>query len=69
MKRVAPAELAAHAAAARFELEDSSVIASPGGKLFAVQVFRSEGDAENGREEIEADASKKEGTGQEEGPR
>jgi len=64
MKLVAPDELAAQAAAARFALEDSSVIASPGGKLFGLQVFRSQGDGENGREEIEAkNARQEEGAG------
>jgi SAM-dependent methyltransferase len=71
MQLIAPAELAAHATAARFELEDSSVIASPGGKLFAALFFRSEGDAENGREEIEKeeDAEQDEGIEQEESAR
>jgi hypothetical protein len=41
MKRVAPDELAAEAADAGFVLEDSNVIASSGGKLFAAQIFRS----------------------------
>ena len=40
MKLVAPADLATHAAAAGFALEDSNTIASPGGKLFAAQIFR-----------------------------
>jgi hypothetical protein len=40
MRLVAPNELAACAADAGFTLEDSHSIASPGGKHFAVQVFR-----------------------------
>ena len=62
MNLIAPAELAARAAAVEFEVEESSAISSPGGKLFAAQIFRSQGDAENGREEIQG----KEEAGQEE---
>lgn len=41
MKLVAPDDLAREAEAAGLALEDSNTIASPGGKLFAAQVFRS----------------------------
>jgi trans-aconitate methyltransferase len=41
MKLIAPDDLAAQAAAAGFVLEESSAIASAGGKRFAAQIFRS----------------------------
>jgi SAM-dependent methyltransferase len=45
MKLVEPDDLATSAAEAGFTLEDSNVIASPGEKQFAVQIFRAAGDA------------------------
>ena len=54
MQLVAPEELAARAAEAGFVPEDANVIASPGGKLFAAQLFRSVArESADGREEDE----------------
>ena len=40
LKLIAPDDLATHAAAAGFTLEESSEVASSAGKQFAVQIFR-----------------------------